>query len=106
MVRRPPSAACPDGECLAAIAADGTITCRPDTGTEYMAGSGLTLTGTTFSVDPTAVQAPLSGACPAGEYLAGVTADGTITCRPDVDTDTTYAAGTGLTLTGTTCRAP
>jgi hypothetical protein len=37
--------------------------------------------------------------CPAGEAIAKIATDGTITC--EADTDTTYSAGTGLNLTGT-----
>jgi hypothetical protein len=37
--------------------------------------------------------------CPAGEAIAKIATDGTITC--EADTDTTYSAGTGLNLTDT-----
>jgi N-acetylneuraminic acid mutarotase len=57
-----------------------------DDDTTYSAGTGLDLTGTTFSV----TGAPWSG-------LTGVP-----TGLNDGDDDTTYAAGTGLDLTGTT----
>lgn len=37
--------------------------------------------------------------CPAGEAIAKIATNGTITC--EADTDTVYSAGTGLNLTGT-----
>lgn len=58
--------------------------------TTYSAGSGLDLTGTTFSVDTTTIQPKLT----AGTNIS-ISGD-TISA-----TDTTYTAGTGLDLTGT-----
>ncbi|MEC7262820.1 MAG: bZIP transcription factor [Bacteroidota bacterium] len=62
-----------------------------DDDTTYSAGTGLTLTGTTFAVDNATIS-------PDWSTLTGVPAG----FADDIDDDTTYSAGTGLTLTGTT----
>lgn len=65
------------------------------TDTTYSAGSGLDLTGTTFSVDTTIIQPKLT----AGTNVS-------ISAQNEVSaTDTTYSAGTGLSLNGTTFSA-
>jgi len=73
-----------------------------DTDTTYSAGTGLDLNGTTFSVVTSTVQQRVSGSCAAGSSVRVINADGTVVCETDDDTDTTYSAGTGLALTGTT----
>ena len=84
-----------------------------DQDTRYTAGGGLTLVGTTFSLDNSAVraqcfdtEAELTAALndnylpasytPTWASLTGVPAD-----LADGDQDTRYTAGSGLTLTGT-----
>ncbi len=62
-----------------------------DDDTTYSAGTGLTLTGTTFAVDNATIS-------PDWSTLTGIPAG----FADDIDDDTTYSAGTGLTLTGTT----
>jgi hypothetical protein len=80
-----------------------------NTNTTYSAGSGLNLSGTTFSHSDTSSQGSinLSGR----QYIQDLTLDtyghvtgygyGTETVT-DSDTNTTYSAGTGLSLSGTT----
>jgi hypothetical protein len=97
--------------------ADGT-----DADTTYTAGSGLTLTGTVFSADQGQVEAWARGAAyDTVAELRGVLdavyattshghAWGDLTGIPagfadGTDADTTYTAGTGLTLTGTAFAA-
>ncbi len=94
------SATCAPGQSIRAIAADGAVTCEADDDTTYAAGAGLTLAGSTFSVDTAAVQARVSATCAPGQSIRAIAADGAVTC--EADDDTTYAAGAGLTLTGTT----
>ena len=73
------------------------------TDTTYGAGTGLTLTGTTFAADTTvlATQQDLSG------KQNALTAGSNITISGDTisATDTTYSAGTGIDITGTTISA-
>ena len=99
---------CPPGMYLRVVDADGTPTCEPDvdtdtdTNTTYTAGFGLTLSGTTFS----AQQGRSAGnafTCPVGQYLRAAAADGTPTCAPDLDT--TYTAGSGISISGGTISA-
>ena len=75
---------CPAGESIAAIAADGMVTCQPDTNTTYSAGSGLILNDTTFSLDttPSTYEKYYSGA----SFLAatGTNATDPITLRRNI----------------------
>jgi len=94
---------CGAGSSIATINSDGTVTCETDDDTTYSAGSGLTLTGTTFDVDTSALQVRVSGLCPSGQSIRSIGSDGSVVC--ELDDDTTYSAGSGLTLTGTTFSA-
>ena len=44
----------------------------------------------------------LANGCLANEYLQAIATNGDLTCVQDRDTDTTYTAGTGITITDTT----
>jgi hypothetical protein len=69
-----------------------------DTDTTYTAGSGLSLTGTEFANTAPDQTVALTGA--GATSISGTYPNFTITST-DNNTDTTYTAGTGLTLTGT-----
>ncbi len=97
------SGTCSAGNAVRVVNADGTVTCEADDNTTYSAGSGLTLAGTTFSANTSVLQARVSGICSAGNAVRVVNADGTVAC--EADDNTTYSAGTGLTLAGTTFSA-
>jgi len=74
-----------------------------NTNTTYTAGTGLTLTGTAFSVTANgigATQLNVTGNGTTAQYLRS-DADGSFTWATPTDTNTTYTAGTGLALTGT-----
>jgi len=80
-----------------------------DTNTTYSAGSGLGLSGTTFSHTDTSSQASVNNS--GRTYIQDITLDtyGHITgissateTVVNTDTNTTYSAGTGLDLSGTT----
>lgn len=68
------------------------------TNTTYSAGTGLTLSSTTFSLSSGAALSNLGGGSGTTTYLRK---DGTW-ANPDTDTDTTYSAGNGISLSGTT----
>lgn len=72
--------------------------------TEVGAGTGLTGGGTSgsvaLSVDTAAIQRRVAGTCATGSFVKAVNQDGTVGCGGDGDT--TYAAGSGLDLAGTT----
>ena len=96
---------CPAGNSIRTINPDGTVICEPDddTGTTYSAGPGLTLSGTQFAVSfagsGTASTAARSDHTQAWSTLTGVPAgfaDGTD------DTGSSYTAGTGILISGTT----
>jgi hypothetical protein len=82
---------------------DGTVLTARDGGAEWLplppppgVGRGLVANAGALEVDLTVVQARLQGACAAGTVLRGVDVAGQPVCA--ADTDTTYAAGAGLTL--------
>lgn len=70
-----------------------------DTNTTYSAGSGITLTGTTFSNAAPDQTVSLTGS--GATSVSGTYPNFTISST-DTDTNTTYSAGTGLSLSGTT----
>jgi hypothetical protein len=77
---------------------DGTFTWAvpTDTNTTYTAGTGLSLTGTTFAnTDPDQTVSLTQGGA---TTISGTYPNFTIS---STDTNTTYTAGTGLALTGT-----
>jgi hypothetical protein len=74
---------------IASIAADGSVTCAAnnDTNTTYSQGTGITISGTTISVDTTQIQRRLAASsCPYG--IASVDVNGAITCAANNDTNT------------------
>jgi hypothetical protein len=89
---------CTAGQLLKWDGADWTCAGDVDTNTTYTAGSGLTLTGTTFAADTSVLQSRVVGTCPGGSAIKAIDASGNVTCEPM----TTYAAGSGLELDGTT----
>jgi hypothetical protein len=70
-------------------------------GSTYTAGSGLSLTGTEFANTAPDQTVALTGA--GATSISGTYPNFTITSTDtNTDTDTTYSAGTGMTLSGTT----
>jgi hypothetical protein len=82
-----------------APAATGTVTSVAAGDTSITIGGAPTVSPT-VAVNTAVIQARVSGTCAAGSSIRVIDAAGTVTCEPD--DDTTYTAGTGLNLTGTT----
>ncbi|TNF24961.1 MAG: hypothetical protein EP329_23915 [Deltaproteobacteria bacterium] len=78
--------ACPAGEAMTGVQADGAPACVPDADTTY--------SGVDFAVS--------GQSCPAGQLVVGVDASGAVTCAADVDT--TYDGG-DFAVSGQTCPA-
>jgi hypothetical protein len=89
---------CAPGSSVRAINADGTVVCEPDDDTTYSAGAGLVLEGTEFRANRAETQWRVSDVCAAGSSIRAIDVDGTVVC--ETDNDTTYGAGTGLSLVG------
>ena len=94
------------GHVTGLASATETVT---NTNTTYSAGSGLSLSGTTFSHTDTSSQGSVNNS--GRTYIQDVTLDtyGHVTglssateTVTNTDTNTTYSAGTGLSLSGTT----
>ena len=97
-LQRRVSTACTAGSSIQAIAQDGTVTCEPDDDTTYSAGAGLVLEGTEFRVNRGETQWRVNDVCAAGSSIREIDIDGMVIC--ETDDDTTYSAGTGLSLSG------
>ena len=96
------------GHVTGLATATETVT-NTDTNTTYSAGSGLSLSSTTFSHSDTSSQGSVNNS--GRTYIQDVTLDtyGHVTSLAsatetvtNTDTNTTYSAGTGLNLSGTT----
>ena len=109
-VQRRVTGSCADGTAVGTINVDGTVSCNDTAGgggdiTGVTAGAGLSGGGATgdvsLSVDTTAIQARVTGSCPAGSAIASIAANGTVTCEADdvggSGDITGVAAGSGLT---------
>jgi hypothetical protein len=77
-------------------------TCGSDNDTTYSAGAGLSLSGTTFSADTSAMQARVGSSCAAGSSIRVIGSDGSVTCEPD--DDTTYS-GANFATSNQDCPA-
>jgi hypothetical protein len=93
------SGSCNPGSSIQVIYDDGTVFCEPDNDTTYTAGAGLTLFGTEFRVNTTAIQRRVTGSCPLGSSIRSIEDDGTVFCEADDNsggTVTSLTAGAGL----------
>ena len=79
---------CPAGQYMSGVEASGNVFCDPDQeGPTYTNGYGLSLSGTTFSVNTGYIQDRVDGSCPAGSSISIIHSNGTVTCETD-DTGT------------------
>ena len=92
---------CASGQYMQAIAGDGTVTCGIDQNTLFSAGTGLVLTGTTFSVNESAIQARVAGFCASGQAIGAVNGDGTVTCESNVENQNASAQDAVVFVSGT-----
>jgi hypothetical protein len=103
--------ACADGQFMISVGPDGSVTCGPPPAgnvgdiTGVTAGAGLTGGGSagevTLAVDPTAVQARVTGVCAPGSSIQSIGDDGSVACETDDDsggdiTSVNAVAGGGL----------
>ena len=91
------SSSCAVGSSIRAVAADGTVTCETDDNSTYIAGTGLDLTGTTFSVDPLEVQSRVTGVCGSGYAIRTINSNGTVVCEHIGSTSWSLAGNAGTT---------
>jgi len=63
--------ACPAGQSIRAINADGSVVCEADDNTTYAAGDGLQLAGQTFHVVEAWIQDIISNTYVAGDMISG-----------------------------------
>lgn len=89
---------CMPGTSIRSIAPNGSVMCETDDNTVYTGSNGITVNGTLISADTT-LQRRVS-ACMPGTAIREIDASGSVMCEPD--NDTTYSAGTGVTISGTT----
>jgi len=68
-----------------------------DNDTTYSAGTGLTLSGTTFSANTTYLQRRVSFSCTTGNAIRVINADGSVTCEPVSAGDWLLAGNAGTT---------
>lgn len=117
-VQRRILAECAPGEAVRAIAEDGQVVCETDDDLAYEAGGGLVLAGATLSIADGGVVSTMiaDGAVTLSHWADAGCDDGEIpkwdadatawACAEDIDTGigsgTTYDAGAGLALDGTT----
>lgn len=103
------SGSCPSGEAMTAVAADGSVGCAAYGNgdvTSVSVGSGLTGGGTagdlSLAADTSVLQARVSDACPSGEAVRSIAADGSVTCESVSGGSVT--AGAGMAVSGDEVR--
>ncbi|MDQ3036989.1 MAG: hypothetical protein M3Y87_31640 [Myxococcota bacterium] len=98
------SGSCPAGQSIRSIGAGGTVVCEIDDSASYTSGFGLVLSGTTFGVDTSAIQARIAGSCPVGQSIRAIGVGGTVTCEPTALTPEVECAA-GVSMGGVCVRS-
>jgi len=101
-IQRRVAGSCGGGDAVVEINLDGSVVCAPGIA---LAGSGVAETGARSDHDHAGTYLPMgaSTSCPGAQKVTGIdAASGNVFCADDVDTDTTYSAGVGITIVGTT----
>lgn len=95
--------ACPSGNSIQAIDADGNVTCVAVGAVSAVnAGAGLSGGGSgavSLSVDTTTIQARVVGTCAASQAMQSIAANGTVVCA-DLAQDSVTAVNAGAGLAG------
>ena len=106
-VQKRVTGACAGGELMTGVNEDGSVAC-----TAVASGSGGDITGVTagvgmlgggttgtvtLNVNPSVVQARVTGTCPAGQSMSAITVTGTVTCEVDDSGATVTGSGTSAT---------
>lgn len=97
------SGTCSGTNAIRVINANGTVSCDSSgTGATIVPGEGITLTGSTFSIDEVYVQRRISVDCGPSQVIRAINPDGSPQCEPIPQGDVTeVAAGAGLSGGGT-----
>jgi hypothetical protein len=74
---------CATGYSIRVVNTDGSVVCEKDDGATYSAGNGLSLAGTTFSIDPAYTQRRVGGSCAVGSTIRTINSDGSVECQMD-----------------------
>lgn len=93
------SQTCSGNQKAQGLSPTGILSCAVDQDTLYSAGTGLTLAGTQFQVNPSVVQSRVANGCPSTATIQAIAQDGSVTCHTDANsggTVTTVATGAGL----------
>jgi hypothetical protein len=91
---------CSGSDKVVGLDLSGDLVCAADNNTTYLAGTGLTLSGNTFSVTSSTVQLRVSGTCASGSAIRSIAENGTVTCEGFVSSTGSETISGSLSVTG------